>query len=262
MLNRGGILMGSAKEEQAFEPPLIFEAVTGSARARILKKAVLKTIEAGTFLFQQGDLPSCQYVVVAGSVQLLGRSMGGQEVLIETLSASELVCPAAVLTASPYLVRARVPIDSRLLVVEAEAFRTAALREPAFARDVLVGLSCQFRRLLRQVKNLKLRDTRARVGCYLLTLAAQQGTPGQAVLPYEKSLIASELGMTRESFSRALSVLKRHGVAVKGDRITVEDEHRLARACQPDPLIDDPEQISGLYAVQRTPRQAPKPVEA
>jgi CRP/FNR family transcriptional activator FtrB len=100
--------------------------------------------------------------------------------------------------------------------------------------------------MVRQVKNLKLRSSVQRVGCYLLTLSKRQGTPGQAVLPYEKNLIASELGITRESFSRALANLEQAGIRVNGQTIMIVDATRLATACQPDSLIDD---IEGAVAV-------------
>jgi CRP/FNR family transcriptional activator FtrB len=73
-------------------------------------------------------------------------------------------------------------------------------------------------------------------------LSARQGTPDKAVLPYEKTLIASELGITRESFSRALSSLEKSGISVEGQVIAIRDASRLAGECAPDPLIDDVEE--------------------
>jgi CRP/FNR family transcriptional activator FtrB len=92
--------------------------------------------------------------------------------------------------------------------------------------------------MVRQIKDLKLRTSAQRVGCYVLALAKSQGTLDRAVLPYEKSLIASELGITRESFSRALSSLESAGIRVEGQTIVIIDETRLAAECVPDPFID------------------------
>jgi CRP/FNR family transcriptional activator FtrB len=108
---------------------------------------------------------------------------------------------------------------------------------------VIVSLSGQFRRLVRQIKNLKLRSSVQRVGCYILALSRHQGTPDRVVLPYEKNLIASKLGITRESFSRALSVLQGEGIAVHGETIAILDPVRLAAASRPDPLIDGPDEV-------------------
>ena len=152
------------------------------------------------------------------------------------------------MTAAPYLMQARVE-PSRLLLIHAPAFRAAAAHEPALAQAVIQSLAGQFRRLVRQIKNLKLRSSTERVGCYILALSQRQGTPDRAILPYEKNLIASELGITRESFSRALSILQKQGIAVRGERIEIRNRSRLVAASRPDPLIDGPE-IAAAAAVR------------
>lgn len=197
-------------------------------------------LPAGTVLFEQGDVPNFQVVLVSGSVHLFGRSADGREVLIEVVRAPDLVIPAAVLTGSPYLLQARVPEPSRFLLVQADAFREAVDRDSRIAKAVLGTLAEQFRRMVRQTKNLKLRSAAERVGCYLLVLSERQGTPDRALLPYEKHVIASELGMTRESFSRALNALAKAGITVDGQEVAIHDRGQLARASMPDPMIDPP----------------------
>jgi len=219
----------------------LLRALPASSRAELLQNAVVHAVTSGTVLFEQGELPTFQHVILAGSVRLLGRSSAGREVLIEVVEPPELVIPAAVTTGSPYLMRARVPEPSRLLLIHADVFRGLVRREPLLAQEVISSLAAQFRRLVRQVKNLKLRNGTERVGCYLLLLSKRQGTPHRAILPYEKNLIASELGMTRESFSRALLALQAEGVTVQDETITIRDAKRLANASGLDPLIDGPE---------------------
>ncbi len=197
---------------------------------------------AGAVLFEQGERPNFQYVVVSGSAHLFGHSSEGREVLIEVVDPPELVIPAAVMMSAPFLMQARVPEPSRFLLIQAEAFRASVMQEPALAQAVIGSLSGQFRRLVRQIKNLKLRSSVQRVGCYLLALSRRQGTPDRVILPYEKNLIASKLGITRESFSRALSVLQGEGIAVHGETIAILDPVRLAAASRPDPLIDGPDE--------------------
>ncbi len=219
----------------------LLAALPAASRAKLLENALIHAVKPGTILFEQGDTPTFQHVVLTGSAHLLGRSSTGREVLIEVVEPPELVIPAAVVTGAPYLMRARVPEPSRLLLINAGVFRRAVLHQPLLAQEVIASLAGQFRRLVRQIKNLKLRTTAERAGCYLLALSKRQGTPHRAVLPYEKNLIASELGMTRESFSRALSALQMHGVTVQGDTILIRDSERLAAGCGLDPLIDGPE---------------------
>lgn len=209
-------------------------------RAELLQHAVEQRVSPGAILFEQGDAPNFQHLIVAGSVQLIARS-GEREVLVEVVRAPELVLPAAVLLNSPYLVRARAPEPSRLLLIHAREFRAAVARDSAFAGEVMKSLAGQFRRMVRQVKNLKLRSARERVGSYVVGLAKQQRTADRVILPYEKNLIASELGLARESFSRALAALRRSGVVVRGETIEIRDPVRLAAEFKLDPLIDAPE---------------------
>lgn len=217
----------------------LFNALSPQTRADLLRNAVVHGVAAGTVLFEQGDVPNFQLIVIAGSVQLFGKSAEGREVLIEVVRAPDLIIPAAVVTGAPYLMEARAPEPVRLLLIHSEVFRTAVAADPALAHGVIDSLAQQFRRMVRQIKNLKLRSSTQRVGCYVLALAHRQGTQDRAVLPYEKNLIASELGITRESFSRALSKLEKSGIRVEGQTIAIVDRARLTTKCNLDPLIDE-----------------------
>jgi CRP/FNR family transcriptional activator FtrB len=233
----------------------LLRALPAPSRAELLRNAVVHAVTPGTVLFEQGEVPTFQHVVLAGSVHLLGRSSAGHEVLIEVVEPPDLIIPAAVATGSPYLMRARVPEPSRLLLIHAGVFRNTLQREPLLAQQVIGSLAMQFRRLVRQLKNLKLRTGTERVGCYLLVLSRRQGTPHRAILPYEKNLIASELGMTRESFSRGLSALQAEGVTVRDETITIRDPKHLATVCGLDPLIDGPE--GSLPLTEAVPTKPP-----
>ncbi len=228
-------------EEMMPEDLPFFRALSKSRRMDLLQNAVVHGVRPGTVLFEQGDTPTFQLVVLSGSAQLFGRSAEGHEVLIETVRAPDLIIPAAVVTGAPYLMRARVPEPSRFLLIHAAVFRATVGTDLALAHAVIGSLAQQFRRMVRQIKNLKLRSSTQRVGCYLLALSKRQGTPDRAVLPYEKNLIASELGITRESFSRALSRLESFGIKVEGQTIAIRDREQLAVQCTPDPLIDGPD---------------------
>ena len=51
-------------------------------------------------------------------------------------------------------------------------------------------------------------------------------------LPYDKTLVASKLGMQPETFSRALSKLKKNtGIEVQGSIITIPDFKMLSDYC-------------------------------
>jgi CRP/FNR family transcriptional activator FtrB len=216
----------------------ILRGLSDDRRREVMESTILHSVPGGTVLFEQGDIPNFQIVVMSGSAQLFGRATGGREVLVEVVRSPDLIIPAAVVTGAPYLMQARVPEPSTFLLIQARTFRDIVATDPVLANAVIGSLATQFRRMVRQIKNLKLRSAVQRVGCYVLTLADRQRTPERAVLPYEKNLIASELGITRESFSRALSSLEKCGLRIDGQVIHIVDAARLAEECAPDPLID------------------------
>jgi len=223
----------------------LFRSLSALGRAELLRNAVQHGVAPGTVLFSQGEMPTFQHVVLSGSAHLFGRSTEGREVFVEAVEAPDLIIPAAVLMEEPYLMEARVPQASQFLLIHGAAFRAAVAGQPALAQEVIGCLAGQFRRMVRQIKNLKLRSATQRVGCYILALSKRQGTPDRAVLPYEKGLIASELGITRESFSRALSALQQAGIEVRDGTIVIRDASRFAAECMLDPLIDGPEKMWG-----------------
>lgn len=221
----------------------IFAGMQSSERESLLRHAVVQSVPAGTVLFEQGAMPTFQHLLLEGAAHLFGKSSEGKEVLIEVVEPPDLIIPAAVVTNSPYLMQARVQEASRFLLIQADTFRLTLQQDPALSHALVASLAGQFRRMVRQIKNLKLRSASQRVGCYILALRRKQGDGSQVTLPYEKTLIASELGLTRESFSRALASLQDEGIEVQANTILIHDEGRLATACGPDPLIDPDEEL-------------------
>lgn len=208
-------------------------------------EAMLHRVPAGSLVFEQAETPAFAQFLLAGSVELLG-VRDEVETLIELLQPIDLVIPAAVVGNQPYLMRARVYDEAHLLLVRAEAFRQAMASDHALCRAVLGCLAAQFRRQVRVTKNLKLRSAEERVGCYLVALLQQDDRATTMRLPIEKRLIASQLGMTRETFSRALSGMTKFGMRVDGNILHVEDA-TAARARFPlDTLIDGAEPIFPL----------------
>lgn len=160
------------------------------------------------------------------------------ETLVELLQPVDLVIPAAVVSGQPYLMRARVYEEAQLVLVRAEAFRNVIASNHALCRAVLGCLSAQFGRQVRHAKNLKLRSAQERVGCYVVSLLGSANADIPIRLPIEKRLIASQLGMTRETFSRALSGMARVGIIVRGDVMHIADATAAHARFPLDPLID------------------------
>jgi len=235
----------AASAREALQGISWLRRVSSKTLDALASQAVLHRVPAGSLLFNQAEIPAFAQFLLAGSVELLG-VRGQAETLVELLQPVDLIVPAAVIGNQPYLMRARIYEEAHLLLVGAEAFREALACDHGLCRAVLGCLAAQFRRQVRMQKNLKLRSVEERVGCYLVSLLGQADRDIAVRLPIEKHLIASQLGMSRETFSRALSAMGKFGILVRGDVIEVADASVARARFTLDPLIDGAEPIDLL----------------
>lgn len=221
------------------------QQVASDTLDRLTAQAVLHRVPSGSILFEQSEIPGFANLLVNGCVELVVGEEGA-EALLEIVHPVDLLLPAAVLNRQPFLARARVLEEAHLILMHADAFRDAVASDHALCLAVLACQAAQFRRQAKHVKNLKLRSAEERVGCYLLGVLLEQDLQHKVRLPLEKRRIAWQLGMTRETFSRTLASMMRHGLIVSGDTIEVVDADTFHKRFQLDPLIDGPEQILPL----------------
>jgi CRP/FNR family transcriptional activator FtrB len=189
---------------------------------------------AETMLFRQGEQPEALHVLLRGQVALEATSNDSASTIIEILMPIELFQLSPALLAAPYLVSARVLGDAQLLVIPLAPFRRLLESEPRLAFLMVESISRNYRRLLHQVRDLKLRSAAQRLGCFILGLSRQQDFPERIKLPFDKQFLAKRLGTTPENLSRAFATLRGHGVQTSGSHVVVTDAMRLAAFAVPD----------------------------
>ena len=220
-------------------------AVAPATIDRLAEQAAVIRLPSGARIFDQAETPSFAQFLLAGSVELLA-VRGSEETLVELVRPVDLLLPAAVIGALPYLVRARVREEATLLLVQAGEFRRAVARDHAMCLALLACQATQFRRQMKLAKAVRLRSAEERAGSFMLALAEARPGSREIRLPLERRQLAAQLGMTRETLSRTLPALADHGLRVAGDRLHVDDL-AAARAAFPfDPLIDGRDEIRPL----------------
>ncbi|OYQ31583.1 hypothetical protein CHU95_20805 [Niveispirillum lacus] len=213
----------------------MFARVTPAQLDSLTRHGSLQRYPRGTLLFQEGERADFLMVLLEGGVELFARDQAGTEAVVETLFPVDSFILAAALTGAPYLMSARTLLPSRVLLLDAATFRATVAADPDLSAPVMAELAQYFRRLVRQIKDLKLRTGVQRLGCYVLGMA---GPADEVQLPFDKRTLASRLGMTAENLSRAFSTLRDHGLLVQGSRLLILDRDKLTLFSRPDPLID------------------------
>lgn len=199
------------------------------------------TVQHGEEVCRQGVVPTHLYYVIEGQIALASTAPDGTTAVVEVIHPLGDFVLASVMLRLPYLQAAHGVTHGRVLAIEAEALREIVERAPELSLALLMSLSRDFRNIVRQVRDLKVRTTAQRLGCYLLALLPDPNVVEASIrLPFEKGLLAGRLGCRQENLSRAFASLREQGVETRGARVTLRDIPRLTAYAMPD-YLNDPE---------------------
>ncbi len=218
----------------------LFRDMLQSSFESLMQGAYAQSFPAGLEMIRQGDPADFLHVIMEGQVELYAR-WGGRECTMAVVRPVGTFILAACIKDAPYLMSARTVERSRIILVPASDLRAVFRRDPEFAVSVINELAGCYRSVVRHAKGLKLRTSRERIASYLLRQSMMAGNVPSYILPVEKRLLASYLGMTPENLSRAVKSLEADGVKIDGVRVIITDREKLTALAQPDRLIDGPD---------------------
>jgi CRP/FNR family transcriptional activator FtrB len=197
-------------------------------------------------LCRQGVAPKHLHVLLEGQVALWGAAPDGSSAVVEVIRPPGYFVLATVLTRLPYMMSARTVAPSRLLMIEVDGLHALLQREVILANTLLRAEALNFRALVRQVQDLKLRTAAQRLGCYLLALTTDtEGDTADFRLPFDKRLLAARLGCRQENLSRAFASLRSLGVETHGARVILHNIPALREFAVPDERADPGLPFSG-----------------
>lgn len=226
----------------------LFQSIQDGTFARLMQAAYDQTFPAHVEIIREGAPADFLHVVVEGMVELFATTSGSEATMAVVRPVSTFILAASVKNA-PYLMSARTVQRSRLLLIPSANVRAAISSDSQFAVNAMQELAGCYRGMVRHAKNLKLRNTRERVAAYLLRQSRLLGNVPGYVLPVEKRLIASYLGMTPENLSRALKSLAEDGCKIDGNRVIITDRARLEALAGLSLLLDGPDPEAAAAAV-------------
>jgi CRP/FNR family transcriptional activator FtrB len=216
----------------------LFADMTPEYFSRATQGSLLQKYPANTTLLYEADQVDFLYILLDGSVELQAH-WHDQESTMAVLRPISTFILAAVVLEAPALMTAKTMERSEIIMIPAEAIRSTMKTDAGFASAVAQELSGCYRGLVRTIKSQKLRSGAERLANYLLTQQVRQGGPDTIELPHEKRILASLLGLTPESLSRAFAGLAKYEVAVRGASVSIGNAAGLRRMARPDPLIDN-----------------------
>ena len=208
----------------------MFRQVAAAHLRKLARHAELRHAAKDTLLYERGDPATGCYALVHGLVKLSLHAPDGAEKVLRLVGPGETFAESAMFHERPHPVTALVLSDSRLVFLPAEALYDLLEHDRTFARALLASLSQRIHMLIGDIEAYSLSSGTQRIAAFLHSLADPQGTaPARVRLPANKTVIASRLGITKETFSRLLHELTVQGlVEVSRREIVLPDPRRLA----------------------------------
>jgi CRP-like cAMP-binding protein len=199
----------------------------------------VRSHEKGSVLFEQGQPAGAFYVVLDGWVKLFRITPEGNEAVVGVFRRGETFAEAAIFLGGRYPVGAQVVTASRLLRIDGEVLRNRIREQPDLALSMLASASYHLKALVEQIEQIKLLTAPQRIADFLIRLCPVREGSCAIELPYEKTLIASRLGMKPESLSRALAKLRPLGVSVDRESVAITDVQLLVRFVESSEWTED-----------------------
>lgn len=195
----------------------------------------LSYVPEGTIICRQGEPSDPFFIIVNGQLSGFSTAPNGTTAVVEVICAGETLGLANVLAGLPRQLSAQAITPCELLALDTGGLMALVSQEPTLVTALLRAQASEFRSLVRQVCDLKLRTTAQRLGCYLLSLSQMtQGNTTALRLPFDKRLLAARLGCRQENLSRAFAALRSFGVETHGARVILHDIAKLRAYSEPD----------------------------
>jgi len=190
------------------------------------------TVARNQFAAREGAAPISLLAVVSGRFALMTQVPGDQPQVIAMAGKGDLIMAGAAIGGAPYPLTARAAEEGRVASFPLPALWAAAERDPAFSADLARTACSEWRGIIGQLKDYRLRSAPQRFAAYLVRLAVAAGQPQQGVAEVEliddRKTLASLLGMTPENLSRTIAQFRDRGVVVTGRSVTITDLGGLA----------------------------------
>lgn len=209
----------------------LFTACRPETLAALSAQSVLQKENKGKVFFVQEDEAARFYIVKAGWVKLFRETLDGTQAVVDILPAGHIFGETSIFEDDIYPYGAEAADDDvEIISAPLSLLKQEIEQNPKFALSMLSAMARYRKQQDKELEHMNIQNASQRIGCFLLKLTGQEAVgPVSIDLPYDKTLVASRLGMQPETFSRALSKLKQvTGIEAKGATIHMESLDQLS----------------------------------
>jgi len=195
---------------------------------------------AGQVLWNEGEPAGRLVVLDRGRVKILRTERGGRSILLYVFSPGDLFGFLPFIDGGPYPATAIALDDLEARVMSHSALDAAIRADPQVAMTLLAALGARLREAFARIGDQTRRNATAQVAASVVLLQSSAAGDRAALIdvPRPTYAFAKDLGLTAETFSRAVTRLVEAGVLhrVGSQKLQVLDQKRLEDVAAGRPL--------------------------
>lgn len=215
-----------------FQSIALFSKASESSIVECERLAKDHFYKKGEFLLRSTQEQNVFLYVIRGWVKVAKESGEGEEIIVDVLTQQDYYGEQQVFQTDNIgadLAALQALTDTYIFTLPIPSLKKLTYSDPALSLGFMQHNLAKQAQMAMEIEHLSIQNASQRIGCVILRLAeVKQSHPIALHLPYDKTILATRLGMRPETFSRALAKLCEHcDVEVSGDTIRIYDLNRL-----------------------------------
>ena len=214
------------RDRVAIENAEILRGKSAEVRAAILRAAQVDQAGKNEILFHEGDSAQAFFILLSGWVSIYRLGKDGRRAELGLFGPGESFAEAT-RAMDAYPANAQAMTAVRFARIEWRAVEVDLHDGPALSLAIADSVAKHLGRLIQRTSDRSLLTVTERLARYLLERCPGAANRSEMRLPFTKSLLARDLGVSPETLSRAFAELSGAGVTIANRDIHVGDAAAL-----------------------------------
>jgi CRP/FNR family transcriptional regulator, cyclic AMP receptor protein len=211
---------------------LLFKDLPARELEKVAKLFTVKEFPKYHVVFQEGSAGDLLYIIQSGVVKISKEAADGRVKTLALLSVGEIFGEMSVLSEETRSANAETLTETKAAVIKREDFQGLVEKSPIISLHIIRTLIDRLYQADRQIKNLALGNSRAKIADILLQLSQEFGGEGEDGAKVGVRLTHQELadlaGLARETTTKLLNeFVKDEAILLKDREIEILNKAKL-----------------------------------
>ncbi|MBN2695129.1 Crp/Fnr family transcriptional regulator [bacterium] len=191
-----------------------------------------KSFPKNYFIVKHNEGGDTMFIILKGEVKVSIFNDTGREVILDMLRKGDFFGEMALIDDMPRSASVITTTNVETLMVKREEFQSHLVKFPTIALNILKVMVKRLRKADDIINSLSVYDVAGRISRFITKVYVDSGVPlidnAEVLFDFTHKDIASHIGSTRESVTRALSKMVETGlINITNKKLSVSDSERL-----------------------------------